>query len=62
MFSREKIIRCSTWKLSNKLDKLNDAENVALFNEIDTNYNAKLQKIFNIKKDSKNYQKNFFKT
>ena len=40
-----------------KIDKLNDAENVALFNEIDTNYNAKLQKNTEKKKDLFNQNK-----
>ena len=40
-----------------KIDKLNDAENVALFNEIDTNYNAELQKNTEKKKDLFNQNK-----
>ena len=34
-----------------KIEKLNDSENIAVFNEIDTNYNAELQKNTAKKKD-----------
>ena len=40
-----------------KIEKLNDSENIAVFNEIDTNYNAELQKNTEIKKDLFNQNK-----
>ena len=40
------------WKIiKKKIEKLNDSENIAVFNEIDTNYNAELQKNTLKKKD-----------
>ena len=40
-----------------KIEKLNDSENIAVFNEIDTNYNAELQKNTEKKKDLFNQNK-----
>ena len=40
-----------------KIDKLNDSENIAVFNEIDVNYNAELQKNTEKKKDLFNQNK-----
>ena len=57
MFNWEKFIWFSIRKLSKKIDKLNNAENEQVFNEIDINYNNELQANLEKKKDLFNQNK-----
>ena len=49
--AEKKIYDAQTENYQKKIDKLNDSENLAVFNEIDTNYNAELQRNTEKKKD-----------
>ena len=49
--AEKKIYDAQLENYQKKIDKLNDSENIAVFNEIDVNYNAELQKNTAKKKD-----------
>lgn len=55
--AEKKIYDAQMENYQKKIDKLNDSENIAVFNEIDTNYNAELQKNTAKKKDLFNQNK-----
>ena len=49
--AEKKVYDAQLENYQKKIEKLNDSENIAVFNEIDTNYNAELQKNTAKKKD-----------
>ena len=49
--AEKKVYDAQMENYQKKIEQLNDAENVAVFNEIDTNYNAELQRNTEKKKD-----------
>ena len=49
--AEKKIYDTQLENYQKKIDKLNDSENIAVFNEIDQNYNAELQRNTEKKKD-----------
>ena len=49
--AEKKIFDSQLENYQKKIDKLNDSENIAVFNEIDQNYNAELQRNTEKKKD-----------
>ena len=55
--AEKKIYDAQLENYQKKIDKLNDSENIAVFNEIDVNYNAELQKNTEKKKDLFNQNK-----
>ena len=55
--AEKKIYDAQLESYQKKIEKLNDSENIAVFNEIDTNYNAELQKNTAKKKDLFNQNK-----
>jgi hypothetical protein len=55
--AEKKILDAQLENYQKKIEQLNDSENIAVFNEIDTNYNAELQKNTEKKKDLFNQNK-----
>lgn len=55
--AEKKILDAQLENYRKKIEQLNDSENIAVFNEIDTNYNAELQKNTEKKKDLFNQNK-----
>ena len=55
--AEKKLYDAQLENYQNKINKLNDSENIAVFNEIDTNYNAELQRNTEKKKDLFNQNK-----
>ena len=55
--AEKKIYDAQLENYQKKIEKLNDSENIAVFNEIDTNYNVELQKNTEKKKDLFNQNK-----
>ena len=49
--AEKKLFDAQVENYQKKINKLNDSENLAVFNEIDTNYNAELQRNTEKKKD-----------
>ena len=55
--AEKKVYDAQLENYQKKIDKLNDSENIAVFNEIDQNYNAELQRNTEKKKDLFNQNK-----